>query len=458
MDKQFENPKEWSNTAIELGVIGAIGAGIGASILKGSASGVSAGSKKTVKHVGKNVDRYLEKNVFKRNPMGRFIYRSMKKVPANSSRIKRDGDRAIADLQFDMGRINYDTGQERKRLALSELADAMINKREPRGIDEIFDSSTHRLKLKAEAGDKWRSGQKSDYLMSEKNNTATSLGKTPPQKEKKSLFSEGVGAAVTGIGFGAGLTAFHALDKKLLGDDKKKNRSYEAAGSYINKNASGAADAYRKVESFSERIPQAIANGIGYTGVTLGTASLLEKIRADARKKAGTDTASPQVVIVNEGTPSKKQTNQTLKTIHSLSNSNPQQDIITKQAGSDQWLQSASSKLKTFGKNLLGHGDERRALMKRINQDGFSYDNEAIRSTTKKELDHLSEVYGKAFNEEKSREMALGEVSRNLKNNDQAKHNELYDSMAKARLQTLGGVGLVGGIASIARPKQEGQR
>ena len=84
--------------------------------------------------------------------------------------------------------------------------------------------------------------------------------------------------------------------------------------------------------------------------------------------------------------------------------------------------------------------------------------NIVIRSTTKSELDHLSEGYGKAFNEEKSREMALNEVARNLKNKDQVRHDALYDSMSRARLQAMGGVGLVGGIASIARPKQEGQR
>lgn len=466
MDK-YQDTKEWGGTVLELGIIGAIGTGVGATLLKGNASSGSRGAANAVKRIGKNVDKYMDKTVFRKNPMGRFLYRSLKNVPKSSALIKKDGDQAIAALEFNMNAIGRDTAKERSRLVMQEIADAHMNNRAPRPVEELFDAKAHSLQLQSEAGDKWRSGAHSDYLN-------TSQKKEDPRRrpnprgEKKSLASEAVGAAVTGLAFGSGLTAFHALDKKLLGEDKKKEKTYGAAGSYLGggdmrkQAASGAADMYKKLATFGDKVPLAVANGIGFTGVTIGTASLLEKVRAEARKEVGTDVQQPQVVIVENNNKRKK--NSTMTQAHLLTASHPGNYMLSQNAGhadSDMertaGLAGIPGKLRQFGSDFMGHGDERRRLMDRIDEKSISYQNEAARTATQGDVADIAQHY-KKFNPEKANEMALSDIARTMKMQDQQQHDALYDQMARARLTGIGGAAGAAGLASLAIPSKEDTR
>lgn len=465
----FDDKKEWGGTALELGMLGAIGTGVGATILRGSASGTSRGAANAAKRIAGNVDKYLDKTVFKKNPIGRTVYRALKGVPKNSALIKKDADEALAALEYNHKAIQKNVDEERNRLVLQEIADAHMNKRTPRPVEDLFDEKAHTLKLKSEAGDKWRSGQWSDYLMNGQTQQGkTQQGRSKPKKqdEKRSLASEAVGASVTGLAFGGGLTAFHALDKKLLGEDEKKQKSFDAAGSYLggdrmNKKAStGASEMYRKLSAVGDKVPLAVANGIGFTGVTIGTAKLLEQVRAEARKEVGAENPQPAVVIVeNNG----RKKNKTMNQAHLLSASHPGNYMLSQNAGhvddsiEKTALANIPQKLKQFASDFAGHGTERRRLLDRIEGKSMSYENEAARLATPGDISDIAEHYRK-FNPEKANEMALADIARDMKIKDQQQHDALYHQMASARLTGLGAAAGTAGLASLAIPNKEDRR
>lgn len=470
---RYERDGEWKSTALELGVLGGIGMGVGATLLRGNASAAAQGGGKAVKRVAQNVDRYLERSVFKRNPLGRFVYKSLKKVPGQSSKLKR----SLGDAGMDVGTgqiaiersvIERRVAKERQEAVMRELAQAHMEGRDARPAEELFDTTLARKRREAEAGAAWRDGKTSPYLAGE----APRADATPSNDKKKSLFDEGVGAAVAGLGFGAGLTAFHALDRRLSGQDPKKERSYEAAGSLIGgedmqKRAGSAGDVYKGVGEFGKKIPNAVANGIGFTGVTLGTASLLEKVRADARKKAGGD--QPQVVVIEapaEEKKGKRQKNDTLQAVHMMAQSHPANYMMTQQASDTSGVEKLAAnpfpglvqkmRANPFVQDLAGHGAERKRLLDRVNGNG--YEREVLESAGDDAIEAASAPFRRIHGDDKAREKGVSGLADALKREDQAAHDALYDRMAKARLLT-GGTGLAGAgaIGLMARDK-EGRR
>lgn len=477
MQDSYRDSKEWQSKALELGVIGAIGTGVGATILRGNASSATRGAANTAKRLAKNVDRYLDKTVFKKNPMGKFVYRTLKNVPKKSDLIQRETSDIVDDLKYDMKAIQRQTQQAKQNAALKELAQSYLEGRPAVDVNQLFNEKAHIIQLKSEAGDQWRRGLKSDLLAGNK-----PASKPLPQPEKKNLMSEAIGASVTGLAFGAGLTGFHALDRKLLGEDKKKERSYGAAGSYLGgktmekKAASGATEAYKNIATFGNKIPLAIANGIGFTGVTIGTASLLEKVRAEARQKAGGEPMQPQVVIVENTSGKKGKKNKTLEQAHFLSSSHPANYMMQQNAGqTDEYLEKTSGvrdigarlqetfsgipqKVQDFAKDFQGHTEERRRLLDRIEGRSISYENEAARIATPGDIADAAKDYEKFYSPEKAKELSLAHLARNMKMQDQAAHDALYEQMASARLKGLGVASTGAGLAFLARPKKEDQQ
>lgn len=457
---RYERDGEWKSTALELGVLGGIGMGVGATLLRGNASKAAEGGGKAVKRVAQNVDRYLERSVFKRNPLGKFVYKALKKVPGQSSKLKRElGDPDLA-FKFDPVAIKRQVDREREQAVLHELAQAHVQGRVPRPTEELFDTTLAKKRREAEAGAAWRDGKPSPYLADARVPSAEPVNAN--EKKKGSLFDEGVGAAVAGLGFGAGLTAFHALDRKLSGEDPMKERSYEAAGSLIggenmDKRAGSAGDMYKGVGEFGKKIPNAVANGIGFTGVTLGTASLLEKVRADARKKAGGE--QPQVVVIEapaEEKPGKRKKNDTLQAVHVLSQAHPANYMMTQQANdmSGQEKLAANpfpglvqkAKANPFVQDLAGHGAERKRLLERVNGNG--YEREVLETAGDDAIDAASAPFRRIHGDDKAREKGVAGLAESLKRQDQEAHDALYDRMARARLLTggaaLGGAGTLG--------------
>lgn len=467
--KRYERDGEWKSTALELGVLSGIGMGVGAMLLRGNASKAAEGGGKAVKRVAQNVDRYLERSVFKRNPLGKFVYKSLKKVPSQSSKLKRE--LADPDLAFDFDpvAIKRQVAKERQEAVLREMAQAHIEGRDPRPAEQLFDTTLAKKRRESEAGAAWRDGKPSPYLAGGKPGD----GAKPEVKNgRKGLFDEGVGAAVAGLGFGAGLTAFHALDRKLSGEDPKKERSYEAAGSLIggesmDKRAGSAGDVYKGVGEFGKKIPNAVANGIGFTGVTLGTASLLEKVRADARKKAGGD--QPQVVVIEapaEENKGKRKKNDTLQAVHVLSQAHPANYMMTQQASDTSGVEKLAAnpfpglvqkaKANPFVQDLAGHGAERKRLLERVNGNG--YEREVLETAGDDAIEAASAPFRRIHGDDKAREKGVAGLADALKKQDQAAHDALYDRMARARLLTGGAAIAGGGTAGLLAHDREGRR
>lgn len=470
--KKYENDKEWGSTALELGVIGGIGMGVGATLLRGNASSAMNGGGRAVKRIAGNVDRYLERSVFKRNPLGRFVYKTVKKVPGQSTKLQKELANEIEPLMLNRAAIDAQVKRDRQEAVLKELADAHVQGRSPQPAQDIFNRRSTTKQYEAQAGEAWRNGSQSPYVHSsakqstKKETRSTSGG-------KKNLMDEGVGAAVAGLGFGAGLTAFHALDKRLIGEDKQKDRSYEAAGSFIggnemDKRAGTASDIYNGVGEFGKKIPNAVANGIGFTGVTLGTASLLEKVRADARKKAGND--QPQVVVIEQDTGGKKRKkNDTLQSVHVLSQSHPGNFMMTQQAsvfghGVEKvaanpfpgLLDKVKENAQPFISDLKGHAPERQHLLGRLKN--HNYETQALGEFTDMDIQKASEPFERVFEHGKAREKGLGELANQLKASDQRAHDDLYERMAKARLATGGVIAGGAGLIGLANKDKEAQR
>lgn len=241
----------------------------------------------------------------------------------------------------------------------------------------------------------------------------------------------------------------------------------------MNKQAGSASDLYDNLNEFGKKVPNAVATGIGFTGVTLGTASLLEKVRADARKKAEKELLQEELESVDRpdvpGPKGKRRRkNDMLESVHVMSASHPGRYMLTQQAASGDGLleklagnpfDTVIGKIKKspFIEDVRGHGKTRRQLLDRL--DNHNYELEAIRTFDDEALEQATEPYLRVHDPVKAKEKGLADLANELKDADQDHHDKLYEQMAKARLQLGGGVATGFGLAGLAhRGMKEGDR
>jgi len=317
-DKNLNYKDSWLQNTVELAALGTILTGAGTLAVKGDFSGAFRNGKRAIGAAGKGFENYLKRNGSMKTKFG---YQVGKKVLQNLRMMPKPTGREGADQLgaiLGNGVKEVDTNPEIQKRIRDEVSRRLQQEQSRNVVDKAIDGSTRFPNTDPEARarvlyEKVRDEEIQKQLYGDK---ASITNKSPRKKEnakplfnKKQVAKDMVGAGLTGTAFGAGISGFHALDRASSDPDnqKKLEDTFHHAGSFLkkkednsmNKSASSL-DVYKGLGGIAKKTPEAVASGIGFTGISLGTAKLLNgqdpRSPKDGTDK-DTDNQSTRVII-----------------------------------------------------------------------------------------------------------------------------------------------------------------
>lgn len=415
----------WKRTSVELALGAAVLAGAADTIIKGKPTSFINGGKDAIKAVGGGLNRYIGK---KGTTGQKFLFGVGKK----SARNLKNEAKKLEEVQLETMGKRYQNALENDSVK-SQIHKRAIAELKGRGIEnptqDQLDIEMERLRTKRA------------------NATFSKSKKDGPFEQMKGNF---LGGTATGLGLGAGVTLFHSLDKKLNNNEKNKNKetSFNLAGSMIK--SAGVREIYDGLAGAAGNTPKAIATGVGYTGVSLGTAKFLND--KQQKKEEHKDPKPKNSRIIIELGQEGQEDNSSHATRNTSLSMLPKYKDLQKTAS-----------ISNFLKNVGGRGGEVTALERRINGQTVNYRDEAAKALKGQNLsDVVKDRYGnlvvegtkempyKAGKDFFHRELLDSEANL-LKRKDQAKLEGIKDDVAMARMKGIGGlagVGTVGGALS----------
>jgi hypothetical protein len=455
---QYSFSDSWKQNAVELAVLGGIVAGATSLGMNGGMVGLAQAGKGAIAAAGKGLGRYFDTlgpggKLARKIGIGTF--KNLQKMPGTADKF----DRNLWEEQIRNARGSVDE-KEVKRLAteryLKARGDALFEHGENGGDEADFrfygTPDFYKEFVREEMFEKAMRDQKAQGFYEPHS------GKFDPKnkgKDKDDNAPAGAGAkffgsALSGLGLGAGVTAAHGLDRALHGwaeDDRKKHEdTYHLAGSFLRKQGSVHRDVYEGIASLGSRVPQAVATGVGYTGVSLGTALALKH-----HKDLLVDTRHPENVTGDEHSNGPR-------VIIELGNGDPTQmggfgmapHMSQKELGI-----SKSGGLTHFLKNVGGRTSELRALTNRIEGNTVNYKDEAAQ--------HLKGINVEDAIKQKFGDSGAGDAkdllaskADELRRADFATKDDIANEVARDRLTAGGaGLGLLGGALTAQHLKHK---
>jgi hypothetical protein len=445
----------WKDKSIELAATSALIVGGGMLVAKGHAPDAIKYGKKTLKEAQKGFDRYVNKKL---NPSAKFVYGTGKKMWRDFKGLpkidpKRNFDDKVNDYQA----------------AQSEIAQQDVGMLARKRMSESFGKYKHEMKVKQELDPHFvvpayiepSAVEVEERIMQEmiEKEQRKKLGTLTPDgfKQKKPWITKeefaqnAIASSVGGLAFGGGVTLFHSLDEKIKTDKKNSNRSFEAAGSYLKKDNkrkseggymkkhAGVRELHDSLAGAGSKFPQAVASGLGFTGVSVGTAQVLKKKKEEEAK------AKDQNRIIIE---------------FGANDVAGRGDGDHMQAGGYGLIPRANvEKLATvnrFLQNLGGRKAEVSELDKRMTN--FDYHQGAAESLKGKNVEDMAQnQYGHLFSDaDKAKEKLFEGTAKQLKQDDFNKQEGIKNEVARDRMYTLGGLGLAGlGAAGVNQLRKE---
>lgn len=315
-DRNLNYKDSWLQDTVELAALGTILTGAGTLAVKGDFSGAFRNGKRAIGAAGKGFENYLKRN----GSMGtKFGYQVGKKVLQNLRMMPKPTGREGADqlgIILGNGVKEVDTNPEIQKRIREEVSRRLQQEQSRNVVDKALDGSSRFPNTDPETRarflyEKVRNEEIQKQLYGTK---PSPTNKSPEKKEnkkplfdKKQIGKDMVGAGVTGLAFGAGISGFHALDRASSNPDnqKKLEDTFHHAGSFLkkkednsmNKSASSL-DVYKGLGGIAKKTPEAIASGIGFTGISLGTAKLLNgKDPRSPKDETDKDNQSTRVII-----------------------------------------------------------------------------------------------------------------------------------------------------------------
>lgn len=320
--RQYDNNRKenlnfkdsWLNNTVELAALGTIVAGAGTLAVKGNLGSSLKSGKRAFQAFGKGFENYLKRN----NRLGHFGYnlgkktfKNLKKMPLPDpeegrkmllSKVRDIVDevetnpdiqkriQTLANRQF-----NDEVGMNKQYLAtkgqpLYSHQDPDLRRRE---LYEHFKNEEVK-KLSGIAPPSSPQKPKDKWFQS-------SDGK--PLLDKKEVSKEMITSGLVGLGFAGGITGMHAIDRLSGNPDTQKNveDAFHYAGSFLPrkdegkmKKEAGSLETYNALKQIGRKTPEAVATGLGFTGVSLGTAKVLNKSKEQTKEE---DSNKTRVII-----------------------------------------------------------------------------------------------------------------------------------------------------------------
>lgn len=369
-DKNNEKENEhWAKKTFQIATIAGVAAGAAALPFTGT---VKSTALKTFKTTDEAMARYVKRG---RSPQLRLVIDAVRKTPkrmaAYSKQIREQSkynSTALLPIEkMDSDMIDRTVKERWLEDNKNELVYAARDGRKPGTISE--ESIRQRLINEHENARTLGMGT-SPFREAPKE------GQNTQQKGKDSKMNTLTTNALAGVGLGAGITAFHAVDDRVSGGPhKKKDQTYRAGGSWLGgqeKKASLFSNSNKRIDEIGGNMQRAmknkgaetLQNALIFNGAGLGFAKAIETSRAKARSEAEEKPAgggSGRIII---DLPSEETRND----VKHMNRNNPMSAAGGgfQQYASTEKTASLAEAGRRFGKNLLGRGEERRALQKNI--------------------------------------------------------------------------------------------
>lgn len=369
-DKNNEKENEhWAKKTLQIATVGGVAAGAAALPFMGT---VKSTALKTFKTTDEAMARYIKRG---KSPQLRLVIDAVRKTPKKmatySKQIKNQSkynSNALLPVdQMDSDMIDRAVKERWLEDNKNELVYAARDQRTPMTISE--ESVRKRL------------------INEHENARTLGMGVSPfrdttPQaqnaqgKGSESKMNTLTTNALAGVGLGAGITAFHAIDDKVSGGPhKKKDQTYRAGGSWLGgqeKKASLFSNANKRIDEIGGNMQRAmknkgaetLQNALIFNGAGLGFAKAIETSRAKARSEAEDKPAGGGNGRIIIDLPSEEANNDVKK----MNRNNPMSAAGGgfQQYAHEEKTASLADAGRRFGKNLLGRGEERRVLQKNI--------------------------------------------------------------------------------------------
>lgn len=451
----------WKEKSVEMMAVGAILAGAGSLAMKGNLNGTSKYMKQSFKEAGKGFESYIKKAP----PVIKLPYNTAKKTFNLVAKKKPvSHEQALSSIGKgktpDINEIPLEEIQKRSAKLLKqnkETNDYLKTKAEQQGLEtpKLLTTDTYRLDAEAKASlhiEKMEAFNKKQEELKQK---AFSIDESGRKGNRGATF---LGGAISGLGFGAGITALHAIDKASREEKtKKRDHSFEAAGSYLRPSHSQRRDQrnmdkqanlrqfHDGIARLGKKVPDAAATGIGFTGVSLGTAALLDKKKKqEAELEAAHKKQNRIIIEFGED---------------ELESNDPGSHVAMGRMGMVPRPQlSKQASLTNYLRNLGGRSNELNALDKKITNTDYSQlaANNLKYVDAKKVADNR---FGHILSPEKAQERLLESETKKLRGIDTDRIDAIKDDVAKARVLTGGGLGLAGlsaaGVHQFNKPQKE---
>jgi hypothetical protein len=322
----------WLQNTVQLAALGGIVAGAGSLAIHGDLGEAFRNGKSAFQPVGKAVDKYIKNRAGM--PL-KFGYQVLKKMVGNMHRLSPE-ERDAATRNFrsmvESAVDRVDTDPEIQNRIWAEVERRLPNESVRQKVRDVRNGTSNFVDTSDE--ERIRTlyeqvrGEERDNLINpslrqqnQRNNRNNNFNRNNNNNNNERLFNRRdlaqkfVASGVIGLGTGAGLTAFHYIDRMSKDPDAQQRLedAYHHAGSFMNpkrkddkkmNKQAGALEFYNALKESRKKLPEALFAGAGYTGITLGTAKLLGS--KDPRKNAtmpGQDsqedqnTNGPRVII-----------------------------------------------------------------------------------------------------------------------------------------------------------------
>lgn len=447
MDKQWNKDEltfidSWKDKEVELAATTALVVGAGILGATGHIPSMTGYGVKAGKLAGKNFEKYLKRSA---NPAIRHTYTVGSGVFKNLKKGKLSTQQETFDemVQSSTSRIK-DVNEKKLEAAAADRFAKLNNEREfkinqakalGKDVPDIKVPDPIRVKeqVRIELAEEAAKPFQKDY-------SQEGIKSLRPKEVVDNLAGSGIAA----VGFGGGLTAYHMVNNKLADKDPKRDRTFEAAGSYLkdqkegkrmNKQA-GVRDVHDSLVNLGGKVPAAAATGLGFTGVSLGAASLLNKKK---KEEEGSGKKQNRIIIeLGENDPAEPSTSG-----HAMPmglGMLPRPEL------------SKNASVNSFLKNIGGRKGEIRELDNRVKTHNYS--TAAADELRGRDVDGLAKSrFGHLLNDEKSKEKLMDEHANILKTKDLSRIENIKDEVAVDRMKGLGGLGIAGlaggGVAAM---------
>lgn len=433
----------WKTKSVELATTGAIIAGAGALAAKGDLGGTMKYVKKSISQADKGFDRYLRK---RSNPAVRLFYSVGRKTAKDISGSRQlDGKELLKSQKGnpvkEMEQFNRRVVDEasRKRSEIEAARSFKVDVAKSEGKDVPTFKPIDPIRLEEEV---FMDLHAKDQIPTPTNSKLKSFKDGANKIEGVPSM---IGGAISGLGFGVGITAAHALDKKNRENDKIRDKTFEMAGSSFKENRNNRRERpmnkqasvrqiHDRIGGLGMKVPEAMATATGFTGVSLATASALNK-----KQKEQEDAAKKNRIIIEFGEDELEN-----KDAGGHASMGRMGMVPRPQLGKTAATKPSDLGLKKIVNHLTGKKGDTVPLQKRIN-DG-DYDVFAADSLKGQDVGALAKnQFGHALPEDKAKEKLLASTAKKMKQQDTDALNSHLDDVAKARVYTGGaGLGLVG--------------